>query len=535
MAATVSEQYTYDVNVQESGAAESGVLIYGWNTAETVIVNKTTDAQGDVTTTNVEAASHSVTGFATTTTGRNPFKVRALKYGFLSFEVTLNINAATVNTYFISSDPVITQATKATVDAYTGYTISTAGESITLDGTGGTPVNDFDRLYDRASSSRVTAATPPQFDFEFFINSTDGLNYTAFYDLIISGFTFDADGRGLALDGTKTLDITGAGNISNGLTVASGDVNWQSSVTTLTNIDVLSGALDFNTATTYTIDGGTVDEVTNSSGGSVTLNLINGATVATNTGPNITINQAVTVLVNGLIEGTAVKVIADETVGTVTKGDTILETLADNNGEASTSLNYEPAFNPSGLDVLIRARNQGLATAAVAEDNGTGFTDETTNSNSSATNDMTLTPASPAVNDAYYFGHPTQFPRLKVNVSTAGSGLTLTWEYWNGASWASLSGVSDGTSNWSSTGTNIVSWTVPGDWSTQTVNSQGPYFYVRARVSAVSTPTQALGRQATLDVTRYLPVPPTGVLQRTITASGLTATLSQAVDSISTF
>lgn len=283
---------------------------------------------------------------------------------------------------------------------------------------------------------------------------------------------------------------------------------------------------------------GTNAAVYNNSGGAVTINVQNGGdtpSVRNGAGASTTVNNAVTVRVDGVAEGTAIRVIANETVGTITAGDTILQGLANSAGVLEdTGFNYESAFDPSGLDTLIRARNQGLPTAAIAEDGGV-FTDETTEANSSTTNDMTLTPATPAVNDAYYFGHPeADWTQLKINVSTAGSGFTLTWEYWTGATWAALSGVTDGTSNFSNSGLNYVSWSLPS-WATTTVNSQGPYYYVRARVSAVTTPTQALGRWCSLDVTRYLPIPPSGNLQRTITSAGLTATLSQAVDSISTF
>lgn len=282
---------------------------------------------------------------------------------------------------------------------------------------------------------------------------------------------------------------------------------------------------------------GTNAAVYNNSGGAVTINVQNGGdtpSVRNGAGASTTINNAVTVRVDGVAEGTAVRVVANETVGTITTGDTIVQGLADSSGIVqTTTFNYEAAFNPSGLDVLIRARNQGLPTAAVADDGGV-LTDETTEANSGTTNDMTLTPATPAQNDAYYWGHPEQFPQMKINVSTAATSLGLVWEYWNGA-WTALSGVTDGTSGFTSTGLAYVSWTLPGDWATTTINSQGPYYYVRARVGAASPSGQALGRWSSLDVTRYLPIPPQGNLQRTILSTGLTVTLSQAEDTISTF
>ena len=278
---------------------------------------------------------------------------------------------------------------------------------------------------------------------------------------------------------------------------------------------------------------GTDAAVYNNSGGAVTINVLGGdtPTVRNGTSATTTINNSVALVSDGLFEGTAVRWLANETVGTVTKGDTILQGIANSAGEVTTSINYEGAFG-AGLDVLVRARNQGLSHAAIADD-GTVLTDETAEANDPSTNDMTLTPAVPAVNDAYYFGHNEEFDQLKVWVTTAGVNQTITWEYWNGA-WTALSGVVDGTSSFTTTGDNIISWTAPSDWADTTVNSQGPYRYVRARVSAVGgSPTGASGRQCQLDVTRYLPIPPSGDLVRTITSAGLTVTLSQTVDSIS--
>ena len=341
---------------------------------------------------------------------------------------------------------------------------------------------------------------------------------------VMEGCSFSGSTSG---DGVAYLTTADPDNISNSEFVFSDGHAIVITATGSHNIDAL-------TFTGYGADATNDAAIYNNSGGAVTLEVINGSvgvTVRNGTGASTTVNNSVTIVTNGIAEGTAIKYIANETVGTITAGDVLREAIAGPAGDTWT-LNYEGAFDPSGLDVLVRARNQGLACAAVADDGGTQ-TDETANANSPSTNDMTLTPSVPVVNDAYYFGHNEEFAQLKVWVTTAGANQTITWEYWNGA-WVALSGVVDGTSSFTTTGDNIVSWTAPSDWADTTVNSQGPYKYVRARVSAIGgSPTGALGRQCQLDVTRYLPIPPTGVLERTITSSGLTATLSQAVDSIS--
>lgn len=282
-------------------------------------------------------------------------------------------------------------------------------------------------------------------------------------------------------------------------------------------------------------DGTTDAVVYNNSGGAVTLNISGGDTPTVRNGASATttINNSVTVRVEGVTEGAAVKVIADETVGTITAGDVIVEGFADSNGVVqTTTFNYESAFDPSGLDVIARARSSGIPVAAIADDNGT-FTDETTEANSSTTNDMTLLPAVPVANqDSYLFGHTEQFGQLKINVSTAGTGgFTITWEYWNGSSWASLSGVSDGTNSFANSGLNTVSYTIPGDWATTTVNSQGPFYYIRARYTAGTVTVVPKGRWAKLDVTRYLPFNQ----NRVITSTGLTVIATWTQDNIASF
>jgi len=134
--------------------------------------------------------------------------------------------------------------------------------------------------------------------------------------------------------------------------------------------------------------------------------------------------------------------------------------------------------------------------AAIAYDGGV-YTDETTAANNTTTDDMTLLPASPAVDDAYYFGYDYRTRKITLNISTAGVGTwTITWEYYNGSSWTALSNVSDGTSGFTASGTNNITYTLPTDWAKTTVNGIEKYF-IRARLSSfTSITTQPKGAQA---------------------------------------
>jgi hypothetical protein len=267
----------------------------------------------------------------------------------------------------------------------------------------------------------------------------------------------------------------------------------------------------------------------------ITINLINGAGTITvdETGytGTLTINNTVEVSVSGVTEGTPVKIVANETVGTITSGDVLATGFADSDGVFSYSQNYESAFDPSGLDVLVRARNQGVAVAAISDDGGV-FTDETDEAHSNAGGDVTIFPTVPIVGDASYVGHNEQFFRIKYYITTAldASGYTFLAEYWDGGAWSTLGVTADGTSGMTETG--IVEWTDPGDWATTTVNGQGPLYYMRLRITVLGTwTTSPVGAKIQVDTTRYIPY----VGERIILSTGLADFASWAVDSISKF
>ncbi len=134
---------------------------------------------------------------------------------------------------------------------------------------------------------------------------------------------------------------------------------------------------------------------------------------------------------------------------------------------------------------------------AVADDGGVQ-TDETVQANNDAANDMTLIPPVPAIGDSYYFGRPSLWDWLEMRMGTAGNGTwDIAWEYWNGAAWAPLAGVSDGTSGFRVTGTRLVIFTRPVDWAQTTVGGIANLYWIRARVSAyTSIVTQPKGSRA---------------------------------------
>lgn len=128
---------------------------------------------------------------------------------------------------------------------------------------------------------------------------------------------------------------------------------------------------------------------------------------------------------------------------------------------------------------------------------GVGYTDETVDINDKVgAQDVTFFPDPLSRNDVFYFGHNNQFNEIKLAITVAGNHAgTFIWQYWDGNSWESLSSVNDGTSGFKGTaGHKTVSWTLPSDWATTTVDGQTHYF-VRAWQATIAPAvvTQAKG------------------------------------------
>lgn len=140
-------------------------------------------------------------------------------------------------------------------------------------------------------------------------------------------------------------------------------------------------------------------------------------------------------------------------------------------------VDYEPTFGLVQMYPLL------ADIAAAISDDGGVFTDETADANEATVDDVVLIPASPAVNDAFYVGQVNQFDAIEVDVTTAEVGGTIAWEYWDGSTWTPVDLIADGTTGFTVAGRNVVSFQPQDDWVATTVNSQGPFFYVRARVA----------------------------------------------------
>lgn len=317
-------------------------------------------------------------------------------------------------------------------------------------------------------------------------NTADGVAWGTIDDMTdIRRCTFIfSDGHALELTTPRVATQTSKGNIFTGY-----------------------GSTGTNDAAVYNNTAGAVTINVTDNGGSITYR--NGTSAST------TVNISVDLEINGLTEGSYGVMIGS---GGAEDGNTLLSGYADSTGTIAGTFSGTTPQN-----VSVKARNAGIINAAIQDDGGV-FTDyseearDTTGGVGSA-NDVPLLPATPAVSDAFYFGGLAEFGKLTMDISTAGATYVGTWEYWNGA-WTALT-VTDDTSSFQTAGWNDVTFTPPSDWSTTTINSQGPFYYVRFRVTTGGG-TQPFAETISLnDTVKYLPFNSTGTIA---TGTGLTST-----------
>ncbi len=124
------------------------------------------------------------------------------------------------------------------------------------------------------------------------------------------------------------------------------------------------------------------------------------------------------------------------------------------------------------------------------KDDGGAFTNYTTAAKDDTRDDVLPLRAAPAVGDAIYVGCSSKFRCLGVLTSIAGvGGWTVTWEYWNGAAYVPIPGLTDETVGFTVFGIKMVYWAAaPADWQPDVINGAGPYYHVRGRLSAYPGP-----------------------------------------------
>jgi hypothetical protein len=168
----------------------------------------------------------------------------------------------------------------------------------------------------------------------------------------------------------------------------------------------------------------------------------------------------------------------------------------------SGTLGHDAGLGSDGVHIGALT-DQPVAHALAAD--GAVITDETTEANEATGDDMTLWPATPAENDAYYIGGAAKFCGAIVNFTTAAASLVMTTalEYYNGA-WTALT-AEDNTVGLKSTGTGskLCSFAPPTDWRPTTIvdkdDAEHTGYFIRWRCTQFTSKTTIpIGGQAWL-------------------------------------
>ena len=141
------------------------------------------------------------------------------------------------------------------------------------------------------------------------------------------------------------------------------------------------------------------------------------------------------------------------------------------------------------------------------------FTDDTTDAQDAGTGDVPL--ATTTDNDGHLLGAYGLFERVVYVISTAGSGGTYEYTYWDGAEWRTLTTLT--TPNFAATGTQTLSFVPPDDWRqgvptgvTFPADFDGNLFWVRVRVTVGTPPITGQDNLESVSQTMFLTVPPKG-------------------------
>lgn len=112
------------------------------------------------------------------------------------------------------------------------------------------------------------------------------------------------------------------------------------------------------------------------------------------------------------------------------------------------------------------------------------YVDETIDFTDAGTGDVDPWPTTEAIGDRFAVGFRQKFAKLNFTVGTAGVGGTIDWKYWNGSTWTALTGGTTSTEEMTSAGSRTLTFTVPTDWVTTSINGSQQLYYIAADVAS---------------------------------------------------
>lgn len=162
-------------------------------------------------------------------------------------------------------------------------------------------------------------------------------------------------------------------------------------------------------------------------------------------------------------------------------------------------VNYLKALGPStgtpytSTGVIIRHMLMDVLTSnpdSVQIEDTPVFVDETVDAQTNAADDVTLLPATPAVDDSVYIGSNAVFDRISIEITTAAvkgpATYTLSYQFSEGGSvWSTLASVRDNTVEFTVAGLKTITFNLPTGWATATVNLDS-HFWIRLRITAAN-------------------------------------------------
>lgn len=203
----INEQYYYNLKVTDSSStAVQSAICYLKDALGNVIGSYTTDSNGNITQQTLLKQyfyfdpSVSETYFNIAQQSVNPYLVRIRRYGYVFQDLSKTVTGISNDVGVLATNTIV-QASEATALAYTGISINTSTQKITL-----TTNHTINELYDYcqawlAQSSNIATTE--------FLTTSDGSNYSCIYDLEINNCNLT--GSGIINMPTKTLSFVGTG------------------------------------------------------------------------------------------------------------------------------------------------------------------------------------------------------------------------------------------------------------------------------------------------------------------------------------
>jgi hypothetical protein len=131
------------------------------------------------------------------------------------------------------------------------------------------------------------------------------------------------------------------------------------------------------------------------------------------------------------------------------------------------------------------------------------YVDETTDANDAGAGDWAIFPTVEAIGDYMLIGQTVPFASVTFSSAAGTAGvdagsLAMAYEFWDGAAWTALSGVSDGTTMFTAVAGagQVFAFTQPSTWSAVALGSGAPgaipRYYIRFRITAGAYSTNPL-------------------------------------------